>query len=199
MEQMLENWWFAYIALPLLIFFARILDVSLGTIRILFIARGIKSLSALLGFFEVFIWLLVIASIMNNLGSPFYYFFYAAGFAAGNYVGITIETRLRIGRIALRVITRENSDALMEYFQNNGLGLTIVNAEGAKGPVRILYSILDRKKLEDVLATVQELNPKAFYSIEDVRSASLNFSSQISGRGSLRKRMGRHIPMRKGK
>ena len=84
MEQWLELWWFAYIILPILIFMARILDVSLGTIRILFIARGIQTLAAVLGFFEVFIWLFVISSIFKNLSSPFYYIFYAGGFAAGN-------------------------------------------------------------------------------------------------------------------
>jgi uncharacterized protein YebE (UPF0316 family) len=82
MDAWLEVWWFAYIVLPLLIFFARIMDVSLGTIRILFIARGIQTLAAFLGFFEVFIWLVVISNLMNNLTSPFYFVFYAAGFAA---------------------------------------------------------------------------------------------------------------------
>lgn len=199
MNEMLDYWWFAYIVLPALIFAARILDVSLGTIRILFIARGMQSLSALLGFFEVFIWLLVISSIMNNLDSPFYYVFYAGGFAAGNYVGIALERKLRIGRVALRIITREESAELFAYFKANDLGLTVVDAAGAQGPVKILYSIIHRRDLEILLPQLNELSPRAFYSVEDVKTASVNFSSHAPLRKPLRKRLGRFIPLRKGK
>ena len=199
MEQFLTEWWFAYLVLPLLIFLARILDVSLGTIRILFIARGLKLQSAILGFFEVFIWLMVISSIMNNLDSPFYYIFYAAGFAAGNYAGIALERKLRIGRVALRIISREDPEPLYNYFEQNDLGLTVVNAEGAKGPVKILYSIIDRRDLETLLPQINALSPRAFYSIEDVKTATKNFSDHTPVRKPLRKRMGRYIPLRKGK
>lgn len=199
MEQLLDNWWFAYIALPLLIFVARIVDVSLGTLRILFIARGLKIQSAILGFFEVFIWLMVISSIMNNLDSPLYYVFYAAGFAAGNYAGIALERKLRIGRVALRVISREDPDPLYDYFDRNDLGLTVVNAEGAKGPVKILYSIIDRSDLEELLPQLNDLSPRAFFSVEDVKTASKNFSFHEPFRKPLRRRLGRFIPLRKGK
>jgi len=200
MDQWLEIWWFAYIVLPLLIFIARILDVSLGTMRILFITRGLKSLPALLGFFEVFIWMVVISSIMRSLHSPFYYVFYAAGFAAGNYVGISIEQRLRIGKVALRIITRENSDDLIEFFRNKGFGITVVDAHGSRGPVRIFYSIIERANLDSVLDQVKHFNPRAFYSVENVRTVSEgNFPTTtktwLSGR-----RKGLHtIPLRKGK
>ncbi|MBC8377065.1 MAG: DUF2179 domain-containing protein [FCB group bacterium] len=193
-------WWFAYIALPLLIFFARILDVSLGTIRILFIARGLKYFAAVLGFFEVFIWLLVISSIMRSLHSPFYYLFYAAGFAAGNYVGITLEQKLRIGKVALRIITRENSDDLMSFFKEKGYGITVVDAQGSRGPVRIFYSIIDRANLDLILHQVKQFNPKAFYSIEDVKTVSEgNFPISDKSRGFGRMKGIRSVPLRKGK
>lgn len=200
MEQWLEVWWFAYIVLPLLIFAARVMDVSLGTIRILFIARGIKSLAAILGFFEVFIWLIVISSVMKNLDSPFYYIFYAGGFAAGNFVGMTIEHKLRIGKIALRVITRDNSDALVAYFREKGFGITVVDAEGSTGPVRILYSIIERKNLETVIEEVKRFNPRAFYSIEDVRTVSEgNFPLRSQNKRNFTNHIFRSSPLRKGK
>ncbi|MCF7822615.1 MAG: DUF2179 domain-containing protein [Candidatus Marinimicrobia bacterium] len=200
MEQWLELWWFAYIVLPVLIFLARILDVTLGTIRILFISRGIKTLAALLGFFEVFIWLVVISGMMRGLNSPFYYIFYAAGFAAGNYVGITLERRLHIGKIALRVILSENSDALIKYFQKKGYGITIVDAEGARGPVKILYSILERKNLDSLISEVKRFNPKAFYSVEDVKTVSEgNFPVTERTRGLGLNKVLKSTPLRKGK
>jgi uncharacterized protein YebE (UPF0316 family) len=200
MEQWLEVWWFAYIVLPVMIFMARILDVSLGTIRILFIARGIKNLAALLGFFEVFIWLLVISSIMKNLASPFYYLFYAGGFAAGNFVGITIERKLRIGKVALRVITSENSDALLSYFREKGFGITVVDAQGSRGPVRILYSIIERVNLESVIEEVKRFNPNAFYLVDDVKTVSdRNFSVDSDIEETIINKSFRPSPLRKGK
>ena len=199
MQDWLQIWWFAYIVLPLMIFFARIMDVSLGTIRILFIARGIQTMAAVLGFFEVFIWLFVISGIMNNL-SPFYFVFYAAGFAAGNYVGITIERRLYIGKVALRVITREKADELLAYFRSSGMGITSVDAEGATGPVKILYSIIERRDLELVIDQVVQFNPKAFYSIEDVKKVSEGTFPMSSKRRSAKRGSPLNFfPLRKGK
>ncbi len=200
MDAWLEVWWFAYIVLPLLIFFARIMDVSLGTIRILFIARGIQTLAAFLGFFEVFIWLVVISNLMNNLTSPFYFVFYAAGFAAGNYVGITIERHLYVGKVALRVITRDKADELLKFFRKEGLGITSVDAEGATGPVKILYSIIERRDLKSVIDQVEQFNPKAFYSMEDVRKVSEGtFPMSSRRRSAKRGRPLKFFPLRKGK
>lgn len=200
MEAWLEVWWFAYIVLPVLIFLARILDVSLGTVRILFVARGVQTMAAILGFFEVFIWLMVISNIMNNLSSPFYYIFYAAGFATGNYVGISIERRLYIGKVALRIITRNNAEELLEYFREQHLGITAVNAEGATGPVKILYSIINRRDLSAIIEKVNEYNPKAFYSIEDVKAVSEGTFPMTSKRRSAKRgRPLKFFPLRKGK
>jgi len=199
-EAWLEVWWFAYIVLPLLIFFARIVDVSLGTIRILFVARGVQTLAAVLGFFEVFIWLVVISGIMNNLTSPFYFIFYAAGFAAGNYVGISIERHLYVGKVALRIITREKADDLLKFFREEGLGITSVDAEGATGPVKILYSIIKRRDLKSVIDQVHQYNPKAFYSIEDVKTVSEGtFPLSASRKSAKRGIPSRFFPLRKGK
>ncbi len=200
MQEWLEVWWFAYIVLPLLIFLARIIDVSLGTVRILFVARGIQKLAAILGFFEVFIWLVVISNIMKNLSSPFYFVFYAAGFAAGNYVGIAIERHLYIGKVALRVITRENADALIDFFRNKGLGITVVDGMGSQGPVKLLYSIIARRDLQATINEVKRFNPKAFYSIEDVKAVSEGTFPISQKRRSAKRGLGLNFfPLRKGK
>lgn len=93
-----------WVIIPCFIFIARILDVTLGTVRIIFVSKHMKSLAPLLGFFEVLIWLLAIGQIMQNLTNPINYLAYAAGFAMGNFVGIQIESRLAMGVVLIRVL-----------------------------------------------------------------------------------------------
>lgn len=163
---------YAWIILPFLIFFARVCDVSLGTIRIIFISKGIKYLAPLIGFFEILIWLLAIGQIMQNLTNIYYYVFYAAGFATGNLVGIILEEKLSIGTVAIRIITRKNADGLILALRKKHISITIVDAQGAKGPVKLLFSIVKRQNVKKVINTVKKYNPNAFYSIEDIRQVS---------------------------
>jgi hypothetical protein len=100
---------YAWVVLPILIFLARVIDVSLGTLRIIFIARGRRKLAPLLGFFEVLIWIVVVSQVMQNLHSPLSFIAYAAGFATGNYVGMWIEDKLAIGTLIVRVIVPQEA------------------------------------------------------------------------------------------
>lgn len=163
---------YSWIILPLLIFLARVCDVSLGTIRIIFISKGIKYLAPLIGFFEILIWLLAIGQIMQNLTNIYYYLFYAGGFAIGNLIGIILEEKLSIGTVAIRIITRKNADDLIEVLRRKHISITIVDAHGAKGPVKLLFSIVKRQNAKKVIRLVKKYNPNAFYSIEDIRQVS---------------------------
>jgi uncharacterized protein YebE (UPF0316 family) len=155
-----------------MIFFARVCDVSLGTIRIIFISKGIKYLAPLIGFFEILIWLLAIGQIMQNLTNVYYYLFYAGGFATGNLIGIMLDEKLSIGTVSIRIITRRNADNLIEALRKKHIRITLVDAEGANGPVKILFSIVKRQNVQKVIRTVKKYNPNAFYSIEDIRQVS---------------------------
>ena len=90
----ISEWTFSYILLPFLIFFARILDVSINTIRIIFVMNGRKGISTFLGFFESLIWLLAIGQIFQNIDNPASYIAYPLGFASGIFVGMFIEEKL---------------------------------------------------------------------------------------------------------
>ncbi len=162
---------FKWVVIPFLIFFARIIDVSLGTMRIIYISRGLRFVAPLFGFFEVFIWLLAIGQIMQNLTNIVYYIAYCAGFAAGNFVGIFIEDLLAIGKVVLRIIIQKDASALVDFLRSEGYGVTAINAEGVTGNVTIIFSVIDRKNLESVIGHVKKFNPKAFFSVEDVRMA----------------------------
>ena len=162
--------WYLWVALPMLVFFARVLDVSLGTIRIIFTSRGKKNIAPLLGFVEVFIWVSVIAEITKGAHNVAAYLAYAGGFATGNYVGMWIEERLAIGNLVVRAILPENQTGLIDELRAAGYGVTSVNAHGAKGPVKLVYTIVSRKDLPNVVETIHKTYPKTFFTVEELRS-----------------------------
>ncbi|MBK7029111.1 MAG: DUF2179 domain-containing protein [Bacteroidales bacterium] len=163
---------FSWVILPLLIFFARILDQSIGTMRLIFISKGLKYIAPFLGFFEVIIWLLAVGQIMQHLDNWLSYIAYGAGFAMGNFIGIKLEERLSLGTVIIRVILSRESPELVNALTSQNFGLTLVDGEGAKGKIKIIFSIIRRKEIQGFVQTVHEFNPTAFYTIEDVKSSN---------------------------
>jgi uncharacterized protein YebE (UPF0316 family) len=163
--------WYLWAGLPLLVFFARLVDVSLGTLRIIFTSRGMKKIAPLLGFIEVFIWVSVIAEITKGAHNVIAYLAYAGGFAAGNYVGMYIEDKLAMGMLVIRAIVPEHVTDLIKKLQEKGFGFTVVNALGSQGPVKLVYTVIQRKNLPEVAITIREAYPKAFFTVEELRSA----------------------------
>lgn len=163
---------YVWVILPVLIFCARIMDVSLDTLRIIFINRHLKTFAALIGFFEIMIWLLAMRQVFQNLSNPLCFIGYAAGFATGNYVGVCIENRLSIGKVMIRIITRDGADELMAFLKSAGYGITSIPAVGVTGPVKVIMSIIERQNLDHIVEMIRQYNPQAFYSIEDIRFVS---------------------------
>lgn len=172
MQTLLESPYFLYLIMPLLIFFARIADVTLGTMRIVFVARGNKLIAPLLGFFEVFIWIIAIGQIMEHANNLLCYFFYALGFATGNYVGLLLEERLAIGMQVVRVITQHHGEEIVQALSAHNYGATRVEGQGVSGSVNLIYCVVQRKELESVRELIRGVHPQIFYSVEDIRSAS---------------------------
>ncbi|GBC61846.1 DUF2179 domain-containing protein [Desulfonema ishimotonii] len=160
---------FQYVLIPGLICFARICDVTLGTIRIMYVSRGLKSLAALLGLFEILIWLFSMGQIMQNLDNYANYLAYAAGYALGNYIGISIEEKLSLGVVMLRIFTQKNANRLLTHLNSANFGATNVRAESASGPVDVIFTIIKRKKLDEVVRIIKAFNPNAIYSVEEVK------------------------------
>ena len=161
--------WYGWVILPIIVFFARLTDVSLGTLRIIYTSRGKRNVAPFLGFVEVFIWIVVVAQIVKNAHSFTAYLGYAAGFAAGTFVGMKIEERLAIGTLVLRIILQQGSEELAARLRADDFGVTTVSGEGISGPVKLLYTVIKRKDLPKVSAIIHSINPKAFYSVEEVR------------------------------
>lgn len=172
MPEFFDSAAYTWVILPLLILLTRIVDVSLGTLRIIFINRNLKYSASIIGFFEVLVWLLVIRQIFLRLDSPICFLAYAAGFAAGNYFGMIIENKISIGKVLIRIVTRMDADGLIVSLKSSGYGLTVVDAQGMTGPVKIIFAIIERKGIESVVKQLKAFNPRAFYSLEDVRFVS---------------------------
>lgn len=165
---------YTYLILPLLIVLARVVDVSMGTLKIILISRGNKTLAPVIGFFEVLVWLLAVTRIFENLDNWVCYVAYAFGFALGSYLGIKLEERLALGVQLIRIITRKDASVLTRTLRDAGYGVTYIPAEGSNGRVGILYSVVSRKNIRNVISLIQAHNPNAFYTIEDIRFVSQN-------------------------
>lgn len=166
MDPQIVNW----IVVPLLIFVARIADVSLGTIRVVFISKGFKALSAFVGFFEILIWLFAIGQIMQNLNNWPSIFAYAGGFAFGTYAGLVIEEKLSFGDVLIRVISKWDVPAIIAKLHENGYKTTQVSGQGDEGQVQVIMIVTHRKNIKPVIDLVKHVNPGAFYTIEDLKT-----------------------------
>jgi uncharacterized protein YebE (UPF0316 family) len=162
---------FTWVVLPLLIFFARIMDVSIGTLRLIFVSKGFKFYAPLLGFFEVIVWLLAIGQIMQHLDNFLCYVAYGLGFATGNYLGIILDEKMSLGTVLIRVVPKMDTTNLINHLRENSFGASLVDIEGMTGKLKMIFTIVKRKDLKEVLGLIQEHNPQAFVTIEDVKTA----------------------------
>ena len=161
---------YSWVILPLLIFCARISDVSMETIRVIYISRGIKYLAPVIAFFEIVIWLLAMEVVMQDLTNIANFMAFALGFAMGTYVGLVIEERLSIGMVILRIITTEESEEqITSFLSQENCGVTCLDAQGSRGNVKMIISLVNRTDLPQITDFIRTVNPHAFFSIEDVR------------------------------
>ncbi len=163
---------FAYVILPLLIFLARIIDVSINTIRIIYVLGGRRLTATLLGFIESFVWLMAIRQIFQHLDNWASYIAYPAGFAMGIFVGMMIEERIAYGKVIIRIITRKEIDQLKEYLTQQNHRFTILKALGPDGDESVVFTVLERERLEQLTNKLKEILPTAFYTVEKVNRAS---------------------------
>lgn len=179
----------SWVTIPLIIFVSRICDVSLGTLRHVFISKGYRKIVPILGFIEVLIWIVVVKQVMNNVGNWLTYIAWAGGFATGTYVGLMIEEKLALGLQVVRIITNQNCDDLIVAIKSANHGVTIVDAQGAKGPVKMIFTIVKRKNVEEVAELISKYNPTAFYSVEDIKDTNSGVFNKSKGGMSEIRRM----------
>jgi len=162
--------WYVWIGLPLLIFLARVFDVTLGTLRIIFTSRGMRNIAPVLGFIETFIWIVAVSSIVKHAQNVVAYVGYAGGFATGTFVGMLLENKLAVGTVTFRAIIRRETKDLIKTLVEAGFGVTTVDGHGSSGKVKIVYTTVKRQDLPVVLEIFHQMVPGAFLSVEEVRS-----------------------------
>jgi uncharacterized protein YebE (UPF0316 family) len=172
--------------LPFLVFFAELCVVTLSTLRIIFISRGMRILAPTVGFFEVTIWLFAIGQVMQNLHDARCFLGFACGFTLGNYFGMVIESWLALGTVVVRTITHRNVTDLIQRLREAHFGVTCMDAQGSKGPVKVVFTVVRRKELGVALGHIRRFDPRAFYSVDEIRDAESGiFAEQRRLRGAI--------------
>lgn len=161
---------YTLVILPILIFIARVVDVTLGTIRIIMVNRGRRKIAPILGFIEVLIWIMAIGQLMTHLEGINSFIGYAAGFAAGNYVGMAVEDKLALGTVIVRIFLPSGGGGLIQKLAEAGFGVTSFEGMGANGPVTMIFTTVRRKEITQVFSIAHEVSPKAFITVEDTRT-----------------------------
>jgi uncharacterized protein YebE (UPF0316 family) len=183
-QEFLDSTLFQWVLLPFLIFLARMSDVTLATLRNIFLSKSIKYIVPFIGFVEVMIWLLAISQIMKNLQNPVCFLAYAFGYSMGIVVGIKIEERLALGLQIMRIILpADESASLTEALIKENYGITLIEGSGSKGPVTIILAVVKRKEIPLVQQLINNVHPNTFYSIEDIRGANSGIFRKDSANG----------------
>jgi uncharacterized protein YebE (UPF0316 family) len=156
---------------PLVIFAAEACVVTIGTMRSIFVSRGMKAAAAGLGLVEASVWLFAVGQVFQNLSNIGCSVAYAAGFTLGNFLGVLLEQKVAVGSVLLRVVTRRDAAALIRGLTAAGFGVTRLDAQGATGPVQVVLTVVKRKELGRVVALVKGFDSGVFYSVDDLHSA----------------------------
>ena len=176
----------------ILIFFARVADVSMGTLRTLVTVQGRMALAFLLGLVEVTIWIFVITEVVSVIQEkPLLVVFYAFGFSTGNIVGIWVEKKLAIGHVILRLLTARHGSEMAKAIRELEFRVTEFEGRGRRGPVSELYVVCERRDLNRIMRCAQGIDPNVFYITEtpgQVRRFRKTLTMPLTGWRSVLKR-----------
>lgn len=171
----------------LLIFWLRVSDVSLGTLRVIHTVRGQRLLAAGLGFLESGIFIVAIWRVFSHLDDPARMLGYAAGFAVGTACGMTIESWIASGYVLARIISRERSKEILRLLRQEGFGVTDLGGEGEDAPVNILFLIDQRRRARRLIEIVRKADPTAFMSLDPVNMAMGAYLPHVAALAAVRK------------
>lgn len=155
------------------IFLLRLGDVSIASVRIVTLMRGRSGLAALLGFFESLLWVSAAAIVFSNLDNPVRIVAFAAGFAVGTLLGGYVEQWIAMGTAFIRVVAPVETPAVAAALRDAGYAVTVLNAEGRDGEVRVTFLVLPRRQAKSAIGIIQDTNPSAFVTVEDIRIAEI--------------------------
>jgi len=155
----------------LLIVGLRLIDVSLGTLRIMLLTRGSRWRAGFIGFFESLTWVMAAGLVLSELDDPVRMVAFAFGFGAGTFLGASLERLLAVGNAVVHIVAPVDSPPTAFELREAGFGATVLNGEGMDGDVRMTFTVVPRRRVKEVLAVARRANPQAFVTVEDVRAA----------------------------
>jgi len=158
----------------------RLTDVTIGTLRISMLVRGYRYIAGGLSFVEALLWLLATGTAVRNMDDPLKFVAFGAGFACGTMLGSTIDAWLALGDCVVRVIAPVDSPSVADRLRTLGMDVTVINATGATGAVRLTFGIVAKRRQNQALEIIRAINPHALVSIDRVTRADLQRQGGIS-------------------
>jgi uncharacterized protein YebE (UPF0316 family) len=159
----------------LLIFCLRLVDVSLGTVRMIMINRGQRKIAPLLGFVEVTIWVIAISQVITNLDNIFNILGYSGGFAAGTLVGMWIEDRLALGHVEISIFSTTQGQKIVHKLRQADYGVTELTGNGRSGVVNLITTIVPRRDVKNIFQLVNQTDPKSFIAVDDMKDVKRGY------------------------
>jgi len=159
----------------LLIFCLRLIDVSLGTMRMIMINRGQRKIAPLLGFVEVTVWVVAISQVITNLDNLFNILGYSGGFAAGTLVGMWIEDKLALGHVEISIFSTTQGWKIVQKLRQADYGVTELTGNGRSGVVNLITTIVPRRDVKNIFQLVNQTDPKSFIAVDDMKDVKRGY------------------------
>lgn len=176
--------------LPIAIFLARLTDVSMGTVRLICIMRGKRTLAVALSFVEIMIWLFAVSAVITRVDRWLNMVAYAGGFAAGTALGMWIENSLAMGTQLVSLISRSRAHAVAERLRFADMAVTTLTGEGRSGPVSVCMAIVPRRKTSGVMTMAREIDPDVVAAVADIVGGTAARAPEACPRGRTAPRRG---------
>ena len=151
----------------LIVCFAKILEISVQSVKTVFMVKGQRIQAAFLGFLECVIWGLVIASIIDTLGDNYLMlFFYCLGYSTGMYIGSVLENKIALGTSSIQLMVKSDKvEKVIEYLNNSNRGFTVLNGKGSKEAMSVVMIVLPRKEVKAVISDIRKLCDKEVFVV----------------------------------
>ncbi len=156
----------------LYIFLARLIDVSIGTVRTILTVQGKRKMASILAFIEVMIWFYVAANALDNAGdSVLIPISYAGGFALGTFIGSYITSKYVDGYLGLWIITKNNNTKLINSLRKSGYGISIVDLKKTKDNIKkdLILIATKKKSLKEITLLVKKYDSNAFITVNETK------------------------------
>jgi uncharacterized protein YebE (UPF0316 family) len=161
--------------MALAIFFLRVVNVGMDTVRMLTVMRGMRLISYILGVLESLLFILALGPVLSNLNNVLFILAYAFGFATGGWVGMVLEERLAFGFVHITVVSSKHGARIAKSLRKHGHAVTEIQAQGKDGAVTLLETSVQRKHMKNVRGIICKSDERAFITTRDIQPLHRGF------------------------